>query len=164
MLRGSILYSVETYYNLKEDEIRTIEKIEESYMRNLLETKNGCNLALLYIELGHQPARFQIYKMQILYLHHILNQNETSLLLQFVKTQQKYPVKGDWFSQVMSAVKLLEITLSLEEIQVLKKDKLKKILKTQIEKKSIDYLQKKHGSKGKEIILKKNRSSRILKS
>ena len=58
MLRGSILYSVETYYNLKEDEIRTIEKIEESYMRNLLRTKNGCNLALLYIELGHQPARF----------------------------------------------------------------------------------------------------------
>ena len=135
MLRGSILYSVETYYNLKEDEIRTIEKIEESYMRNLLGTKNGCNLALLYIELGHQPARFQIYKMQILYLHHILNQNETSLLLQFVRTLQKYPVKGDWFSQVMSALKLLDITLSLEEIQVLRKDKLKKILKTQIEKK-----------------------------
>jgi hypothetical protein len=42
MLRSSILYACETYYNLKETEIRQIEMIEESYMRRLLKTTKGC--------------------------------------------------------------------------------------------------------------------------
>ena len=35
MLRSSILYASETYYNLKEPEIRAIERIEENFLRQL---------------------------------------------------------------------------------------------------------------------------------
>jgi hypothetical protein len=35
MLRSSILYASETYYNLKETEMRQIERIEKGYMRQL---------------------------------------------------------------------------------------------------------------------------------
>ena len=42
MLRGSILYASETYYNLKEIETRHIERIEEGYMRKDLKTTKGC--------------------------------------------------------------------------------------------------------------------------
>ena len=38
MLRSSILYGSETYYNLKEGELRVLERIEESFMRKLLNT------------------------------------------------------------------------------------------------------------------------------
>jgi hypothetical protein len=41
MLRSSILYAAETYYNLKEKEMRQLERIEESYMRQLLKTSKG---------------------------------------------------------------------------------------------------------------------------
>ena len=39
MLRSSILYGCESYYNLKENEIRQLERIEEHFMRMLLKTK-----------------------------------------------------------------------------------------------------------------------------
>ena len=42
MLRSSILYGSETYYDLKENELRALERIEESYMRQLLGTTKGC--------------------------------------------------------------------------------------------------------------------------
>ena len=42
MLRSSILYGCETYYFLKENEMRQIERIEESFMRQLLKTTKGC--------------------------------------------------------------------------------------------------------------------------
>jgi hypothetical protein len=42
MLRSSILYACETYYNLKENEMRQLERIEESFMRQLLKTTKGC--------------------------------------------------------------------------------------------------------------------------
>ena len=51
MLRSSILYGSETYYNLKENELRTLERIEENFMRQLLGTNSGCPIAQLYLEL-----------------------------------------------------------------------------------------------------------------
>ena len=42
MLRVIILYGCETYYNLKEIELRQIECIEESYLRQMLKTGKGC--------------------------------------------------------------------------------------------------------------------------
>ena len=38
MLRGSILYAADMYYNLKESELRQIERIEEGYLRKIFKT------------------------------------------------------------------------------------------------------------------------------
>ena len=62
MLRSSILYAAETYYNLKEGEIRAIERIEECFLRQLLKTTKGCPISQLYLETGHCPARFCNHK------------------------------------------------------------------------------------------------------
>ena len=66
ILRGSILYAAEAYYNLKENELRIIERIEEGYMRKLLKTTTGCPIVQLYLELAQIPARFQIRKFSVL--------------------------------------------------------------------------------------------------
>ena len=58
MLRGTILYSAELFYNLKENELRQIERIEEGYMRKILKTTKGCPITSLYLALGQTPARF----------------------------------------------------------------------------------------------------------
>ena len=42
MLRGSILYASETYYNLTENQLRSIERIEEGFLRKILKTTKGC--------------------------------------------------------------------------------------------------------------------------
>ena len=67
MLRPSILYASEMYYNLKESEIRHIEKIEEEYLRKILKTGKGCPLSQLYLEMGIYPARYEIKKIRLLY-------------------------------------------------------------------------------------------------
>ena len=41
MLRPSILYACEMYYNLKEFEIRNIEKIEEGFLRKVFNISKG---------------------------------------------------------------------------------------------------------------------------
>ena len=66
MLRPSILYSSELYYDLKEKEIRHLEKIEEEYLRKVLKTGKGCPLSQLYLEMGIYPARFEIQKLRLL--------------------------------------------------------------------------------------------------
>jgi hypothetical protein len=83
MLRSSILYACETYYNLKECEIRQLERIEEEFMRKLLKTSKGCPIVQMYAELGQIPARFEIVKLRLLFLKYILNQNPDSLIYNF---------------------------------------------------------------------------------
>ena len=93
MLRNSILYASETYYNLKEVEIRAIERIEESFLRQLLKTSKGCPIAQLYLETGHQPARFEIIRRRLLFLKNILHEKPNSTLYRFIKLQ--FEIKED---------------------------------------------------------------------
>ena len=78
MLRPSILYGCDMMYNLKEIEIRHIERIEESYLRKVLNTTRGCPIVQLYLEMGHTPARVEILKSRLLFTHYILQQTEDS--------------------------------------------------------------------------------------
>ena len=67
LLRSSILYAAETYYNMKENEIRALEGIEEHFIRKLLNTTKACPISQLYLEVGQQPARFEIMRKKELF-------------------------------------------------------------------------------------------------
>ena len=53
ILRSSILYAYETYYKIKETEMRALERIEEYFLRRLFKTTKGCPISQLYLEAGH---------------------------------------------------------------------------------------------------------------
>ena len=63
ILRGSILYAGECYYNLTENNLRRIERIEEQYIRKLFKTPKSCPISQLYLEIGQWPARFELKKI-----------------------------------------------------------------------------------------------------
>ena len=51
MLRSSILYACETYYDLKEQEIHQLARIKEEFLRELLKTSKGCPITQIYLDL-----------------------------------------------------------------------------------------------------------------
>ena len=151
MLRSSILYASETYYNLKEKEIRLLEIIEEFFMRKLLNTTKGCPISQMYLELGQMPARFHIYKMRCLFLKYILDQDQKSTIFRFFKLQMENKIRGDWVSTCMQNMKYLNINKSLEEIRQMLSYTYKNMINKKCEEKAFDYLMSKRGSKGSEI-------------
>ena len=152
MLRGTILYASDMYYNLKESELRHIERIEESFMRTVLQTSKGCPIVQLYLELGQIPARFEIQKMRCLYLKYILQEDENSLLKRVFELQLKDKSRGDWASTVLEDLKELQITQSFEVIKEMSSEMYSKLLKEKIKENALKYLTNKQKSKGKEII------------
>ena len=121
ILRSSILFASETYYNLKETEIRTLERIEESFLRKLFKTTTGCPISQLYLETGHYPARFEVFRRRLLFLQNILKEKSDSLILKFVTLQLENPRKGDWASSCIQALKYLNIELSIDDIKLMRK-------------------------------------------
>ena len=98
MLRPSILYSCEAYYGLKETELRQLERIEESFLRQVIKTSAKCPITQLYLEFGHIPARFYVKKVKLLFFKDILQQSENIMIRRFFMLQLDQPSKGDWAS------------------------------------------------------------------
>lgn len=151
MLRSSILYASETYHNLSESEIRQLERIEESFLRQMLGTTRGCPLSQIYLETGVAPARYEIKKRRLLFLQYILKEKPSSRIHQVLKLQMKYPVKGDWVSSCIKVIKELELSVTFEDIRSMEKKSFKKMIDKSIKVKALEYLQNKRGKKGKEI-------------
>ena len=150
-LRSSIFYACETYYNLKETEIRQLERIEECFLRKLFKTSKGCPISQLYLEAGHTPARYYIKKTRLLFLKCILQENPNSLISRFLSLQFKNPTRGDWASSCLQDLKDLQIEMSLDEIKKIPKTKFSGIIQKAIQKRAFEYLISKQGSKGQEI-------------
>ena len=155
ILRGSILYASETYYNLTESQLRNIERIEEGFLRKILNTTRGCPISQLYLETGQWPARFQIVKLRMLFLKSILDQDERSMVSKFLKLQIQQPTKGDWVSSCKMDLEKMKIELKFEEIRKMSKDDFLKMIKLKLANNSLEYLLSKRGSKGKEIFYQK---------
>ena len=152
MLRSSILYAAETYHNLKENELREIERIEETFMRKILNTSKGCPIVQLYLTLGQIPARFAIMRMRLSFLQCILKEDEESMISNVLHLQLKNPTRGDWASTCVDNLRQLEITESFQEIKVMKKNTYDKMLKSRIDKIALHYLTSKQGQKGGEML------------
>ena len=90
ILRGSILYAGECYYNLTENNLRRIEKIEEKYMRKIFKTGRSCPIAQLYLEFGQWPARFELKKMRLLFLRQICMYCMSNLIFIETMTDQSW--------------------------------------------------------------------------
>ena len=151
MLRSSILYAAETYYDLKEKELREIERIEEGFLRRLLKTSRGCPISQLYLSVGQIPARFEIMKMRIMFLKDILDENEESLIRKFLMIQLEQPTKGDWVSTCKENLKQLELPEEFNEITRITRNKLGNMLNEKIRNVALQYLIKKQGQKGSEV-------------
>ena len=154
MLRPSILYACETYYNLTEPQIRQLERIEEQFLRKVFKTSKSCPIVQLYLEAGHIPARFEIKRMRLLFLKNILQQKPSSMIYNFFQLQVSNPTRGDWASACLKDLKELRIYESLPEIQEMNKTKFNKLLKERIKENALSYLLKKQGTKGKDILYK----------
>ena len=86
--------------NLKEKDIKLIERSEEATLRDLVKTEISAPRHILYLELGIIPKRFVIKQRKVMYLKHILMQNKNSLLKKVFNAQLKAPSNGDWVSDI----------------------------------------------------------------
>ena len=82
-------------YNLTEQELRALERIEESVLQAVFQTKRSCPRHILYLESGMIPARYQVHRQMINFLQYLLTQPSESLLNRMYMTQKENPSKGD---------------------------------------------------------------------
>ena len=162
ILRSSILYASETLYNLTETETRQIERIEESYLRQVMKTGRTCPLSEIYLSVGQRPVRYEITRRRLLFLKYILNQDENSITNIFLNIQLKHKRSGDWVSNCQKDIESLKLYMSFQQIKEMKITEFKKVLFKRINEHAFSYLMSKRKSKGTNIIYKSIQMSDYL--
>ena len=93
LLRASILYAAETYYNISERNLRMLEGIEEDCLRKIFETETGCPISLLYLQTGHISAQFQIQIMILNFLKIHTQSEERVIEIHILQSSEKNAYK-----------------------------------------------------------------------
>ena len=140
LLISSILSNSEVWYGLTQLEAEQLEQIDEMWIRNLFDLSRNVAKDLLYLELGLVPVSFIIKGRKLMFLHHILHQKKDSLLHRFFMTQMEFPTQNDWVSTVLEDLVELEISLELEEIEKMSKERYKSLIQEKVRFKAFEYL------------------------
>ena len=90
-----------------------MEQAHEGILRDLIQTGYATPRAMLYLLTGSQPIRFIIQKRRLMYLHHILHQDDKSTLKSFFLCQYETRKSKDWATMVNNDLIELNIQLNL---------------------------------------------------
>ena len=137
-----MLSNSEAWYNTSKAELELLETIDVNFLRNVLNAPRSTPKEMLFLEMGVVPFRELLIKRRISFLHQILNEDKDSMMHRFLQTQLKNMRPKDWITQVRKDIKDINLIASLEEIKVMKKSELKKILKKLVSDTAFERLQK----------------------
>jgi hypothetical protein len=140
LLVSSMLCNSEAWVNLTNAELELLETVDVMLLRNILNAPVSTPKEMLFLELGVQPFREILRGRRLNFLHYILSQEADSLLLKVFEAQCRKRTKKDWVSSVLSDLELLEMNVTLAEIQNMRKGTWKNTIKTHIAEKSLNYL------------------------
>lgn len=140
LLLSSILLNSEAWVNLSEKDIKILEQTDEILLNKILECDSNTSNVFKYLELGIYPVRFEIMKRKIVFLQYILKQKKDSMIFQVFKATCDSPIKNDFMEVCNKYLKILDINLSLEEIENLSSWRFKRLVKTKTNVAAYKYL------------------------
>ena len=152
MVTSILTYNLEVAFNLRQSEIKSIDKIDLMLLKNALKTSSKVSRCLILLDLGLVSAEYIIKQKRANYLHTLLNSEASSISKKVFDEQLKSPIKGDFVNYIKEDLKEIGIQLSFEEIGSMSKSKWKVLVKNKIKEACFISLskQKEKLSKGKE--------------
>ena len=129
---NGILYSSESWYGIKDDEVRELEKLDNILMRTIFEVPQSAPIVSLFLESGCIRIRNIIKGRRVNYLHQLANLDQSEMLYKFFKCQWDQPVHLDWTEQAKSDLSDLDFPASLEFLRSKSKNVFQKLVKEKI--------------------------------
>ena len=146
ILINGMLCSSEALYGITNPHIAQLESVDSMLFKSAFRSPSTTPIAAYFLETGAIPIRFILKGRRLMYLWTILQKNDKELVSKVLKGQKLFPVKDDFFNQVIEDMEDIGLELNEEEIKKMKKLRFKSLLKDKIKGAAHTYLvQKKEG-------------------
>ena len=157
LLISSMIFNSEAWYNVTKPELELLESVDLQFLRRILNAPKSTPKEMLFLETGCVPFREIIRKRRILFLHYILNEKSDSIMRKFLEKQIQTKKKKDWINQVTIDLKELNLNITIDNINKIKKSRLKIIINQAIKEKTFCEMVQKKESHSKVRLIKHER-------
>ena len=143
MLVNGILFNSEGWHGVTEEDIRTLEKVDEALLRSMLQCHAKVPLEFLYLETGSISIRHILSSRRINFLRTILKREDEELTKRIYREQERNPTTGDFVELVKDDFATKEMNYDENFITMSSGPIFKHTVKTQVEKAALrDFLNK----------------------
>ena len=157
MFLNGILYNSEAWHSVSEEEIRTLETVDEHLLRAIVKGHAKTPLEFLYMEAGAIPIRFLITCRRLIYHQVIIKREDSELTKRIYCAQKNDPTPGDFTELLAKDFEMIDEIQNDETIKRTNSNSYKQFIKSKIRMRALKYLksfQQTH-SKVKEIVYEK---------
>ena len=81
----------------------------------------------MYLEAGMVPARYQVQRQVLNFLHYILQQPDTSPIHRVFIAMQMNPTKGDWACFALELLEKFNMNMTITDIKKMKSNQFKSL-------------------------------------
>ena len=115
---NSVLTNADIWFGITKGEMKQLEDIDLSLLRNILNTPFSVPAEAVYLELGCLNIETIVKSRRLNYLHYLVKQKKTSMLYTFFRMQWKYPApKNEWTEQVKADLSDFGFPVDLEYLE-----------------------------------------------
>ena len=166
MFINGVLFNSEAWHNVTNDDIKPLEKLDESLLRSLLQNHPKSPIEYLYLETGSVKIRHILASRRIMYLKTILGRDDEELIKRIFREQERNPSPGDFYELVKQDFDKYEITYNEEMIVSTKEEHYKGLVRNKIRETAFTELKMEQASHSKvrKIIYEKLEAQGYLKS
>ena len=140
MLINGILYNSEAWHSLSEQDILSLQRVDEMLLRYLLNSHSKVPTEFLYLESGALPIKFIIASRRMNYCQTILKRDDEELTKRILLAQVNDPTNGDFIELVKADFLMADIEFNVNTIETINVDHFKKQVKMKIKEAAHKHL------------------------
>ena len=147
VLVNGTLFNSEAWHNITSKDMVALEKVDEALLRGLLVAHSKTPIEALYLETNSIPIRYIMKSRRIMYLHNIMQKDNTELVRRIFEAQKADPKPGDFSEMVSDDCKDIKLNMSDADISQHSKQRFKALVKVKVRNAAFQYLkecQEKH--------------------
>ena len=131
LLVNAVLYNGDCWYNLTNNDIKSIQSVDLNFYSRLFSTPKTTPKESYYLESGETDFETILKSRRLVYFHNLVNRDKSQLMYAFIHSQISDPIKGDWYLQVVKDMEDFNLSSDLYFYENISTKKFKDLIKKQ---------------------------------
>ena len=128
-----VLFNCQAWSKITTNNIHKLRTVQLKYLKSSMHTPTSTTDVICYRELGVLPIEYEIDIRRLTFLHHIITLDEHDPVRVVYQQQSRFEYEENWHNDIKERLERYNIGESEEEINDMKKEKWKRLVKGKVE-------------------------------
>ena len=131
---STMLFNSQTWSKIRKEQIDKLRTLQLKFLKRIVGVSVSTSNSFLFLELGVLPIEYEIDRRKLMYLHRILQLDNTDPVYKVFVNMQAFQKAGEenWWSGVAKALADYNLPTDLEAIRSMSKDGFRKLVNESI--------------------------------